>query len=94
MKLVHIFLLWFLIIVFFQVINVQVTNQESAQADWNAQLDDFEKLMLLKALKEEKVNLLFRDKHRNVNTVYTVYTFIGFRWLGNEPGICQYINML
>jgi hypothetical protein len=56
--------------VFFQVINVQVTNQESAQADWNAQLDDFEKLMLLKALKEEKVNLSFRDKHSKVN-IYT-----------------------
>ncbi|PNF42619.1 hypothetical protein B7P43_G01295 [Cryptotermes secundus] len=40
---------------FDQVINIHVTNHKSSQIDWNVQLDDFEKLMLLKALKEEKL---------------------------------------
>lgn len=81
----------------------------SAQADWNAQLDDFEKLMLLKALKEEKVNLSFRDKHSKVN-IYTyllvldewemsqvsvsILIVLQARLMGNEPSCCQYTNML
>lgn len=56
-----------LVLYCFQIINIQAANQESAQADWNSHLDDFEKLMLLKALKEEKVHLLFRGKHSKVN---------------------------
>ena len=39
-------------------------------------MDDFEKLMLLKALKEEKVNLSFRDKHNKVNMCVCMYIYI------------------
>ena len=39
-------------------------------------MDDFEKLMLLKALKEEKVNLSFRDKHNKVNIYVCMYVCV------------------
>ncbi|XP_069668946.1 dynein axonemal heavy chain 6 isoform X3 [Periplaneta americana] len=78
---------------FEQVINIQAKNTQNAEINWNEQLDDFEKLMLLKALKEEKPFIQppswRTTPHRLSATAYSIYSQLpsisGGRLLDPQP---------